>query len=223
MRGLSKYIGLILILLLMFAHLLKAQEDNSNFDYQLFGLKAGWNMSSISLQPAISDMMSDYGYQAGLVYVFSNKKNVGIQLELNYSSRRWIEYFTEYQAKTELQYIEIPLITNINLGKARLKYLINLGTYFAVNVDKKQTTNLPQNTSNYESFVNRNENGSDFGLIIGGGVRYFTKLGVFQLDARYMYGYQKLYNEEATGFQYSNMSTLSLGMIYMINLKKNAK
>lgn len=223
MRGKNKILSLTMILLFFSIHLLKAQEKDPNTNYQLLGVKAGWNMTSISLQPAVSDMMSDYGYQAGLVYVFSNKKNVGIQVELNYSSRRWIEYFTVYQAKTELQYIEIPLITNINLGKGRFKYLINLGTYFAVNLDKKQTTNLPQYTSDYENFVNRNENGSDFGLIIGGGLRYFTNLGVFQLDARYHYGYQKLYNEEATGFQNSNMSTLSLAIIYMINLKKNAQ
>lgn len=223
MKGVSRYIGIIAFLLLTLNQLMAQEEENSYFNYRLLGMKYGWSISSVSLQPKSSETISDYGYSAGLVYVFCDKKNLGLQLELQYSSRQWIEYFDLFQAKTELQYIELPLMTNINLGSGRLKYIINLGTYFAAKIGSNKSTNLPQNTTEYTSFTSRNENGSDFGLLIGGGLRYFSNWGVFQFDARYAYGYQKLYNEEATGFQYSNMSVLSLNFAYLINIKKNDK
>lgn len=214
---------LFLFLLLITVNQLKAQKEYSYYNYRLLGIKGGWNASSIGLQPAISDLTSDYSYSSGLVYVFSDKKNVGIQIELLFNSRRWIEYFDEYQAKTELQYLELPLMTNINLGNGRFKYLINLGTYFAVKLDKNQFTNLPENNEYYYGFVDRAERGADFGLLIGGALRYFSEVGVFQLDARFAYGYQKIYNEEATGFRFSNMSVIHLGVAYMIHLKKDYK
>jgi len=221
MRGISRYIALFM--LLFFATNLNAQELDAYQNYRLLGVKYAWSINNISLQPSSADILSDYGYSAGLAYVFSNKKNVGLQLELQFSSRQWIEYHSVYQAKTELQYIELPLMTNIHLGTGRLRYLINLGTYFSFKIDQKKYTNLPQDTDQYESFINRTESGSDFGLLIGGGLRYISSMGVFQFDARYAYGYQKLYNEEATGFRYSNMSVISLNLAYMFNLKKNAK
>ena len=214
---------LLLILLCLSFNQLEAQNDYSFYNYRLLGLKAGWNASSIGLQPAISDLSSDYSYSGGLVYVFSDKKNVGIQIELLFNSRKWIEYFDIYQAKTELQYLELPLMTNINLGNGRFKYLINLGTYFAVKLDQNQYTNLPENNMYYQGFIDRTERGSDFGLLIGGALRYFSNVGVFQIDARFAYGYQKIYNEDATGFRFSNMSVIHVGVAYMIHLKKDYK
>lgn len=224
MRGISRILGFILVFLLLTPNQLMAQEEEDTyFNYRLLGLKYGWSISSVALQPSSSEMRSDYGYSAGLVYVFSDSKNLGLQLELQFSSRQWIEYFNVYQAKTELQYIELPLMTNINMGSGRLKYIINLGTYIAVNIGTNKSTNIPQGNAEYQGFMDRSESSSDFGLLLGGGLRYLSKLGVFQLDARYALGYQKLYNENVTSFSSSNMSVISLNVAYLINIKKNDK
>ncbi|NOR86974.1 MAG: outer membrane beta-barrel protein [Bacteroidales bacterium] len=208
-----------LIFLLMIPFIGGAQ--NESYEYQGFGLKAGENYFNIDLQPSVGDISAEVSYSGGLVYVFSNKKNVGLQVEALFSSRKWKENIDEYVASTELQYLEIPLMTNINFGAANLKYILNLGTYFAVNLDKKLSHNLPETHEQYLTLVGREERNSDFGLLIGGALRYLSPVGIFQLDIRFAYGYQKIYNEEATGFRFSNMSGLNAGIIYMINLHKN--
>lgn len=222
MRGITRHIWLIGFLFLAFT--VNAQKENSYFNYQALGVKVGGNYSTIDLQPAISDIRGEMSYNVGLAYVFSNKKNVGIQVELLYSSRKWTEIFDDaIELTTDLQYLELPLITNINLGSGRMKYVINLGTYISAKLGKSLKSELPWNHPEKEGVSARVERGADFGLIIGGGLRYLSSVGIFQLDARFAYGYQKIYNEEITGFRFSNMSVMSVGLIYMINLNRNDK
>lgn len=222
MRRINRYITLLVLVFLAFG--VQAQKEHKYFEYQAFGVKVGGNYSTIALQPAVADLSGEMSYNVGLVYVFSNKKNVGLQLELLYSSRKWGETFDDsLKVTTELKYIEFPLMTNINLGSGRMKYIINLGTYISANIDKSVKSELPWNHPEKEALDARRERGSDFGLILGGGLRYISPVGIFQLDARFTYGYQKVYNEDATGFRYSNMSVMSVGLIYMINLKKDDK
>lgn len=211
---------MVVFLLVMLNVSAQDKKEYQYYDYQGIGVKAGATYYSIALTPAIGDIISGASWSAGLVYTFTNTKYVGIQLEALLSNRKWKESIDEYSAETELQFAEVPLMTNINLGSGRLKYIINLGTYLAFKVDKKLTMNLPEDHEYYQSILDRNERGSDFGLLIGGAIRYISDIGIFQLDARYAYGYQKMYNEEASGFRFSNMSGLNVGLIYMLNLKK---
>jgi hypothetical protein len=214
---------LVLMALLIMTSSLKAQKEYRFYDYRLMGLRAGFSWATIDLQPAQSDVVGDFSYSGGMVFVFSQKKYVGVQIEALFTSRKWKETFDTYQAQTELSFVEIPLLTNINLGTGKMKYIINLGTYFAMRFDKKLTTNMPSSYEAYEALTSREERNSDFGLLIGGALRYFSSVGVFQLDARFAYGYQKMYSEDATGFRFSNMPTANVGIIYMINLKKDVQ
>jgi len=98
--------------------------------------------------------------------------------------------------------------------------VINLGAYFALNINKNLSTDMPMNHEAYEALLARKESNGDFGLLLGGALKYLSKVGIFQLDARFTYGYQKIYKEEDTDFRYSNMSVISVGLIYMLNLRK---
>jgi len=213
----------ILLIMILFSLNVKGQKEYRFMKNSMFGFKVGGNYSSIALQPNVSALSGDLSYSMGISYAFSNKKNVGIQLDLLYNSRKWLETFSDsLDIKTELAYIQLPFMTNISIGNGRMKYLINLGTYFAYNIDKRIQSDLPQNNLYYESVKQRREKKGDFGLIIGAGLRYFTGIGTFQLDARFEYGYQNLYDEEDSGFRYSNMSVIQVGLYYyFINLKKS--
>ncbi len=219
MRKLIKTGWIFILILFSFSAL--GQEEFQHRKNSLLGVRLGGNMTSISLLPAIANTSSDFSYSAGLSYVYSNKKNVGIQLELLYLSRKWLETFNDtLDVSTELTYLQFPIMTNISLGNGRFKYLINLGTYFAFNINKNLNSELPIDHEYYESVEDRSERSGDFGLIIGGGFRYFSRVGTFQLDARFEYGYQNLYNEDSSGFRYSNMSVIQLGLYYFFDLKK---
>jgi len=213
----------LLSLVILFSFHVKGQKDYRFKDNSAFGLKVGGNYSSIALQPNVSSLSGDFSYSMGISYAFSNKKNVGIQLDLLYNSRKWIETFNDsLDVKTDLSYIQLPIITNISIGNGRVKYLINLGTYFAYNIDKNLNSDLPIEHPYYESVMDRREKKGDFGLIIGAGLRYFSNIGIFQLDGRFEYGYQNIYDEDDSGFRYSNMSVIQVGLYYyFINLKKS--
>lgn len=221
MTKLSK-IGILFIVLLLSLSV-QGQKEYRYINNSMFGIKIGGNYSSAALQPAIADITGDFSYTAGLSYAFSNKKNVGIQIDLLYNSRKWFETFNDsLNVSTQLNYIQLPLMTNISLGNGKVKYLINLGTYFAYNIDKSIKSELPEEHEYYESVLNRQEKKGDFGLIIGGGLRYFSGIGSFQLDARFEYGYQNLYDQEDSGFRFSNMSVIQIGLYYyFINLNKS--
>lgn len=212
-----------LISVIVFSLNVKGQNEFRFLKNSSFGVKVGGSYTSIALQPKVSALSGDFSYSLGLSYMFSNKKNVGIQLDLLYNSRKWLEIYDDsLNVKTDLSYIQLPLITNISIGNGSVKYLINLGTYFAYNIDKKLNSDLPLEHQYYESVMDRREKKGDFGLIIGAGLRYFTGIGTFQLDGRFEYGYQNLYNEDESGFRYSNMSVIQVGLYYyFINLKKD--
>jgi hypothetical protein len=217
MKGKLLYIVVLVLLIPLFSW----AQSNYKYDHiQAFGLKVGANYFFADLQARQWDISPEMSYTAGLVYSFANKKYVGLQLELLYSSRKWKESFNGFSVNTDLQYLEIPLMTNISLGNGRMKYIINLGTYFAVNIGKNQSSDFPWEDEFYQSVKSREERKGDFGLLLGGALRYISKVGIFQLDARFVYGYQKLYNEDATDFKASNMMGGQLGIIYMMNFDK---
>ena len=214
----------IAILFLCFSALSGVAQESKEFrfyDYNSFGAKVGAVYSTIGLQPKIGDISPELSFNGGLVYIFSNKNNVGIQLEALYSQRKWRESFVDGSAITELSYLEIPFMTNIILGNGRFKYLINIGAYMSFLLDKKLKLNIPYENPYYQSLIDRTERKSDYGILVGGALRYISKVGIFQLDLRYAYGFQKLYNEDASGFRFSYMSGLSMGLIYTFNLKKD--
>lgn len=221
MRNLNRIFGLLLFFLLSLS--LLGQEDFRYKDNSQLGVKIGGSFSSIALQPKITNTFGESAYSIGASYIFSNKKNVGIQLDILYNSRRWRETFGDtLNAITDLKYLQLPLITNISIGNGRFKYMINLGTYFAFNLGKSINSELPEEHIYYENVNNREEKKGDFGLIIGGGFRYFTGIGTFQLDARYEFGYQNIYDEDESGFRYSNMAVIQVGIYYyFINFKKS--
>lgn len=215
----------ILIFIFLFSLNVVGQKEYIFMNNSMLGFKVGGSYSNIALQPAIADITGEFSYSVGLSYFFSNKKNVGIQTDLLYNSRKWIETFNDsLNVTTDLQYIQFPLITNISLGNGSFKYLINLGTYFAYNIDKTLESDLPIEHEYYESVLSRKEKKGDFGLIIGGSLRYFTNIGTFQLDARFEYGYQNLYDKDDSGFRFSNMSVIQIGLYYyFLNLNKTEK
>jgi len=213
-------LAFFMMVLVVQAQELKVPKPYHFYNYNSLGLRMGAVYSTISLQPSVSDITPETSYSAGLVYIFSNKKYVGLQIELLYSQRKWKETFVDGTATTDLKFLEIPLMTNINLGNERLKYIINLGTYVSFKLDKSLKMNIPYENPYFQSIKDRQERNSDFGLLVGGAIRYISHVGIFQLDARYAYGFQKIYNEEATGLKFSNMSGINLALIYTINFSK---
>jgi len=220
MKNKLAYIGLMVFFLMTIKSFSQTDKAYKHFEYSTLGAKLGMNYSAIDLQPAISDVAPMPSFTGGLVYVFTNKKYLGVQVEILYSQYKWKDTFDDGTVINRFDYLELPFMTSIILGKGRFKYILNIGAYYAMllNVDKQ--VDIPENNEYYQSVMTRSERKSNYGLLLGGALRYISNVGIFQLDARFNYGFQKLYNTESTSFQYSNITGVNVSLFYTFNLKK---
>lgn len=215
------YIGFFLFFILTIKGFAQEKKEYQHFEYNSIGVKLGMNYSSIGLQPVISDVAPQPSFSGGIVYILSQKKYVGVQVELLYSQLKWKDTFEDGFVTNSFNYLELPLMTNITFGKNRFKYILNIGTYYAMLLGKDIKVDIPISNPYYQSVKEREERSSNYGILIGGAFRYISTVGIFQLDARFNYGFQKIYNTEATSFQYSNISGVNVSLIYTLNLKKD--
>ena len=220
-RNKIAYIGILLFLVMSLQGFSQEKKEFKHFEYSSIGAKMGMTYAAIDLQPAISETTPQSSFSGGIVYIFSQKKYVGVQVEALYSRYQWKDTFSDGTVSNSFNYLELPFMTNIILGKGRFKYILNLGTYYAVLLGKDLKVNIPESNEHYQSVMDREERTPNYGLLLGGALRYISTVGIFQLDARFNYGFQKIYNTEATGFQYSNIIGVNVSLIYTLNLKKN--
>lgn len=194
--------------------ILFAQTAESYPKQMGFGIKGGVSYSTLVLGIPIQQMTAGIDPTFGLIFNYIDKKTVGIQLELNYVSKSWEENPSgNYLFNAKLDYIEIPMLTTLHFGN-RLKFLVNFGPYISILLNEEISHNIDESSSYFEFYNNRSTRKGDFGMIGGAGLRLQTKLGLFQLEGRYTYGFQNLYDFEENNLDYSNMTTIGVYLSY---------
>lgn len=183
-----------------------------------FGLKGGMTNSILSvgiplpLQQVIGVSVPTYG----IIFSRIDKKIVGFQLEINYVTKSWEENpQSDYLFNATLNYIEIPMLTTIHFGN-RFKFLVNFGPYLSILLNEESSSSIAPESSYIPYYENRSPRKGDFGMIAGAGFRFETKLGLFQLEARYTYGFQNLYDSVENQLDYSNFVTMGVFLSYQI-------
>lgn len=160
-----------------------------------FGIKQGVNISSVNFTPGISQGLN-LGYTGGLVYKYQNEKLFGLQLELNYTQKGWAEDLNTINNSysRRLNYIELPLITQVILGKRpNFKYYINLGTSFAYLLSEKEDVEVNNEDYRRDYYEKKVENYFDYSVLGGLGLMYNTGVGEFQLGVRYQLAFTDLF------------------------------
>jgi hypothetical protein len=91
------------------------------------GLKGGSTISQIRFYPSIDEAFFS-GYTGGVVFKMMSGKHVGIQTELNYTQKGWKEITMEdVEYSRRLNYLDIPFMTRISIGKKRFGVFFNIG------------------------------------------------------------------------------------------------
>jgi ribosomal protein S18 len=186
----SALIGAVAILLML---------PNSSLAKGLkFGLKIGLNAAdhygeNIREVESLLDekVKSKLAYCAGGYVTFEINTRVNMQLEILYSKKG--SKIVEERIVTYLDYLEIPVLIKFLLtSRGRIKPNLFAGPAFSVSLDGK---------TKEDSAVREWENlkGTDFGLIIGGGLGFapeFLGRGEFNIDLRYNLGLITISNLE---------------------------
>lgn len=181
------------------------------------GVKQGVNYSTVSFSPGIDQGLT-FGYTGGFVYKYQNEKLFGLQLELNYIQKGWTENLDTINNSynRRLNYIELPFITQIILGKKpNFKYYVNLGTSFAYLLSEKETLEVNNELYRREYYEKEIENLFDYSVLGELGVMYNTEIGEFQIGVRYQLTFTDLFDvTEETIFDNSQNSIFSLSLTY---------
>ncbi|MCK5169833.1 MAG: PorT family protein [Bacteroidales bacterium] len=214
---------IISILIIIVSVKLSGQNDEFIPSYS-FGIKQGINYSSVSFSPGVKQGLT-LGYNGGLVYKYQNEKNFALHLELNYTQKGWAEDLdtinNSYNRK--LNYIELPLITQVVLGKRpKLKYYINLGTSFAYFLSEKENLEVNNELYRREYYEKEVENAFDYSGLGELGVTYITKIGEFQAGVRYQLTLTDLFKTTSeTVFENSQNQIWNFSITYFFLDNKN--
>lgn len=212
---LKKFIITSVLLIISFISLYSQSNDFKPL--YSFGIKQGINSSSVSFSPGIDQGLT-LGYTGGLVFKYQNEKLFGLQVELNYIQKGWTENLDTISNSYErrLNYIELPFITQIILGKRpNLKYYINIGTSFAYLLAEKETVEVNNELYRREYYEKEVENAFDYSVLGELGVTYNTNIGEFQVGVRYQLTFTDLFDvTEDTFFDNSQNQLFGLSLTY---------
>ena len=139
-------------------------------------------------------------YHGGLAIRYSAEPNVGIQAELTYSQRGWNEQSSSTGSfLKEVDYIELPLLTHIYVGKKSFRFFMQLGPKIRYAIQEKDK-NTYLNSSSYQH-INPIDNYFDYSLLGGLGIEIRThKLGFVQIETRYDFGIGDMYSNRKSDY-----------------------
>ncbi|MDR1720054.1 MAG: PorT family protein [Dysgonamonadaceae bacterium] len=209
-----------------------------------FGFNGGMTFSKVSFNPVVKqDMLQQFA--GGLTVRYISEKNIGLQLELNYSMRGWMErtdslnrastalddirrpllpedrykmIYTNYSRS--LAYFEVPVLTHIyfDMGR-RARVLFLMGPQVGCYLNEKTQNAEIYNAYPLESTPNHElkvQRRFDYGLLGGIGVEFRTGIGSFIIDGRYYYGLSDvLSNHKSDYFQASSNQVMSVKAAYL--------
>lgn len=163
------------------------------------GVQGGNNLSQMDFsnnpEYKFTEVNYSQGFIGGVVVQFLGDKHAGVQFEFNYSQRGWIERDTvgvnDLKIGNKMDYLELPILTHINIGGGKFRGLFNLGPYLGYALNRSITVadeNTGNSTVTEYTFNKDIDNRIDFGLLVGGGFEYRMNKSKISAEARYTIG-----------------------------------
>ena len=186
-----------------------------------FGIKGGWNTSGIISDPVIN-LDINPGFTGGIVFSHISQNSLGIQIELNYNQGGWKEILdTTNTYKRQLNYIQLPILTHVNIGKKNTRALINFGPYVSYLLSEDEKIELLEGVVPKDYYQNQVANTIDFGMCFGVGVSQNTAVGLFQFETRVTFGLSNLFSTNSDlSLSTSRNIIAEATLSYLVDYKK---
>lgn len=204
------------------------QEVSAQFSV---GVQGGNNLSKMDFANNVdyryTEVNYTQGFIGGVVVQFLNEKHAGIQAEFNCTQRGWAENDTtgenNLKYKNRINYIEMPIMTHVNIGGGKFRGIFNIGPYiaYAVSANKtvKDLTSGSEESADY-TFNSDTDNRLDYGLSTGGGFEYRFSFGKIAAEARYSFGLGDINKVKGLQSELSQFRVISVLVRFTVPLTK---
>lgn len=222
---------MILVRKLLSIYIIIAISSAHVFGQVSVGLQGGSNLSQMDFtnnpEYKFTEINYAQGFIGGVVVQFIGDKHAGVQFELNYTQRGWIEMDTigsnNLKIKNKMDYLELPILTHINMGSGNFRGVFNLGPYLAYGLNRS-ITETDENTGASETidytFDSDVDNRLDYGLLVGAGFEYRLKQSKITAEARYTIGLGDINKDKGVQSEVSQFRIVALLVRYTFQLGK---
>ena len=196
------------------------------------GINQGVNTSYVSFSPAINSNFRN-GYVGGINFLHISEEHLGILGEVNFTQKGWYETIpvriklsdntftdTSFSYDRELNYLEIPVMTHIELGKSKTNLFLNFGPSISVFLGNTIRTNASDSilSENYHS--NKIGKHTELGYCLGAGIKQKTNFGTFSIEARLSNSLTHFFNGVFFSRSTNSVTAFKLSYMHDLVLKK---
>ncbi|AZQ63220.1 PorT family protein [Flammeovirga pectinis] len=187
MRSIYKSLLLIFPLVVVITQSAIAQKNLLDPARISAGIKGGYTSSSVGFYPAVN-RSAETAPTFGIVMKYNSEKYFGAQFEVNYATIGYKEFnkedITEEVYERQFNYVQIPLLTHIYIGKRKFQFFITVGPEIDILVGEKKTILSDINNQAYD-YYDKPANPVAVSLAGGAGINIITGIGHFQLEGRF--------------------------------------
>jgi len=192
------------------------------------GASGGMTFTKVRFYPNIAESYLQ-GNTGGLMFRLISEPHIGFQVELNYTQKGWKMDSVGYSRR--INYISVPIMTHINIGKKSMRFILNLGPEFAYQISEKEkfkdpAVSQPDNALYNVLFGQPSSSKIDLLFTAGIGMEYHLKRGgAIAIEGRGFYSLPNLFdpNKYIYSISQSNGLQLKLTYLFQINKKKGKK
>jgi hypothetical protein len=215
-----KFQLLILLMTVIFGQSMAQEADSRKGFKHVLGVKVGQNYSWINLEPSV-DQNALTGPVIGISYLYMPQYFGGILIEAQYIQYGWEEIFLDNTSSysRELSYLELPILTNLVLGRKKTHLKVQVGIKFDILLNDKENSNLPEEQLQYYNGLEIDDP-VELGLAFGASISRIFPFGEIQLDTRYNAGLSNLFDPtEDISLLYSQNQALTFSAYYWFKVK----
>ena len=216
-----------LVLLLITGYSFVASGQPKDFVTELYiGAKGGITLSKVRFYPSIVESFQQ-GNSGGIMFRLISEPHIGFQVEINYTQKGWKEDSTKYFRR--LNYVNIPIMTHVNLGNKAFRFTLNLGPEVAFLISEDQgfnsSTPVVTGDSGFREYYGKpTDTQVDFLFTAGLGMEYHMKGGsALALEGRAYYSLPNLFSPDNYSFKISQSNGAQVTLAYLFQLKKKRK
>ncbi len=180
-------------------------EDSGSRRVHHFGLKAGMNVSNMSVDPQeYEEGGSLKSFAFGGWWGMPLNRRLTLQTEAIYSVKGDQETEGGYTTSTHMSYIDVPVLAKLGfLHGSTTQPSLFLGPSLSVNVSAN--AKLEGEGSDVDLDVKDQVRPIDFGLVVGGGVDFLLGARTCGVEVRYSHGLSNAAGDEANGTAHNSV------------------